>query len=318
MSPRFALFIRTSLAAMAAAAIGCSGPAPNLGLTATAMVAPPDAGTDNAAVGSAAPTAIPINLPTPEENERVGAAAPAPMRPQYQSQTEGSPLCNASDWMGCYPDDAKTTRATDCGASPDARGNDGGASGDDGVTQSACHVQRSSDDAGVRPVCTASGSSTDGMMCSGPTDCAPGYECVGTGKCQPYCCKDACSRPDQFCDIQPTAKDPALKVPVCMPIQTCGLLDSGGAACPDNATCAVVRFDTGATGCVAIGPSQAGDQCNTVNCARGLTCLGTPGEKSCYILCHTGERTTECASTPKQTCKGGIPLFPNPGIGICE
>ncbi|MGA7120441.1 MAG: hypothetical protein WBY94_10110 [Polyangiaceae bacterium] len=295
------LLITTALAASGAGAIGCSGSTESAGLPATAVVNPPDGGTDDGA----------ITFPSPGANASFGPAAP--MKPPSQPQIEGSPLCNASGWMGCYPDNAKTPKGSDCGGFPDGRGNDSGAGSD---TPSACHVQRA--DAGVQPVCTGSGSSTDGMPCDGPTDCAPGFECVANGRCQPYCCRGECSQSNEFCDIQPTAADSALKVPVCMPVQSCGLLDSDGGACPSDATCAVVRADTGTTGCVAIGPRQAGDECNTSNCARGLTCLGTPGERTCYILCHTGQRTQECAQTPKQTCKGGIPLFPAPGIGICE
>ncbi len=340
MSARVTLFISTVLAATAVHAVGCISPAPSAVVLATAMVTPPEAGADDASTpegpdgspsasagasasaSAGASTDAGVNLPTthPPERPQTGQSQTGQSQtgePQTeQPQTEGSPLCNASSWMGCYPDNTNTGKASDCNSSPDVR-DDAGIPGYDN-SQSACHVQRASNDAGVQPVCTASGSSTDGMACGGPTDCAPGYECIGDGKCQPYCCKGTCSQPDQFCDIQPTATDPGLKVPVCMPIQSCGLLDSVGAACPSTDTCAVVRSDTGATGCVAVGPKQAGDDCNTADCARGLTCLGAPAEKTCYILCHTVERTTECASTPKQTCKGGIPLFPMPGIGICE
>jgi hypothetical protein len=328
MTPRVRLFICTVLAAMAVHAIGCSSSAPTAVVSATAMVTPPEAGTDdagtpegpdgsaNASASAGASTDAGVILPLPPSERPQTGQSQAGQPQTEQPQTEGSPLCNASSWMGCYPDNTKTGKASDCNPSPDVR-DDAGISGYDN-SQSACHVQRASNDAGVQPVCTASGSNTDGMACGGPTDCAPGYECIGVGKCQPYCCKGTCSQPEQFCDIQPTATDPGLKVPVCMPIQSCGLLDSAGAACPPTDTCAVVRSDTGATGCVAVGPKQAGENCNTADCARGLTCLGAPAEKTCYILCHTGERTTECASTPKQTCKGGLPLFPIPGIGICE
>ena len=302
MNLRVSLLITTALSASAAGAAGCSGSAMSPGPSATATVSPPDSGTDDGA----------ISFPSPGANASFGPGAP--MRQPPQSQIQGSPLCNASGWMGCYPDNAKTARGSDCNGPAEGRGNDGGVVGSD--TPSACHVERA--DAGVQPVCTGSGSSTDGMTCGGPTDCAPGYECIGSGRCQPYCCRGECSQSNDFCDIQPTAADPALKVPVCMPIQGCGLLDSDGGACPPEATCAVVRPDTGTTGCVAIGPRQPGEECNTSDCARGLTCLGASGQKTCYILCHTGQRTQECAETPKQICKGGIPLFPAPGIGICE
>jgi hypothetical protein len=288
-----------SVVATAVIAIGCASSDANpAGLSETATITPPEAGADEVGGGS------------------FNAGPSMPARPPV-AQTVGSPLCNASVWMGCYPDNGKSARASDCNVSPDVRTYDGGGFGYDNA-QAACHVQRANNDAGVQPVCTPSGAGTDGMACSQPTDCAPGYECVLDGRCQPYCCKGECAHSNLFCDIQPIAADTALKVPVCMPIQSCGLLDSDGGSCPTGETCAVVRADTGATSCVAIGPRQAGEDCNTANCARGLTCLGAPGGKTCYILCHTGPRAAECASTPKQTCKGGIPLFPVPGVGICE
>jgi hypothetical protein len=272
-------------------------------------------------------TLVIATLPGPGAGEDDGGMMQDSSAGASEPSTQGSPLCNASAWMGCYPDYAKSARSSGCtlsspsfrasdgGASPSFRASDGGWGND--FAEPACHVQRANNDAGVQPVCTPSGANGDGMSCGAPSDCAPGYECVGEGKCQPYCCAGECDHSDQFCDIQPVVDDPLLSVPVCMAIHSCGLLDIGGGSCPANETCAVVR-DTGATSCVAIGPKQAGDECNTANCARGLTCLGPPGQKSCYILCHTGQRAAECAGTPKQICKGGIPLFPVPGIGICE
>jgi hypothetical protein len=300
MSPRVALFVTMAVAAASVLPIGCgSADATAAALPATATATPPEAGFE-------------LGGGEDDSGSTANTVTPRPEPPQ----TVGSPLCNASVWMGCYPDNAKSAKASDCNLSPDGRGYDGGPGYDNG--QPACHVQRANNDAGVQPVCTSAGATTDGTACGGPTDCAAGYECVGDGKCQRYCCTGDCTHSDQFCDIQPIATDPALKVPVCMPLHGCGLLDSDGGACPANQTCAVVRFDSGATSCVAIGPRQSGEECNTANCARGLTCLGAPAEKTCFILCHTGPRTAECASTPKQMCKGGIPLFPVPGIGICE
>ncbi|HXN32925.1 MAG TPA: hypothetical protein VN894_13740 [Polyangiaceae bacterium] len=305
MIPRVTLLVTIAAAAAALFPIACSGSDASPGLSATATLTPPEAGTTDDGGGASANT-----------GPGGGAGTATPARPA-QPQTVGSPLCNASGWMGCYPDNAKSAKPSDCNLSPDVRAYDGGDSGFD-IAQSACHVQRASNDAGIQPVCTSSGAGTVGMACNQPTDCAPGYECVGEGKCQPYCCEGQCDHSNLFCDIQPIASDPALKVPVCMPIQSCALLDSDGGSCPATETCNVVRFDTGATSCVAIGPKQAGEDCNTANCARGLTCLGAPAERICYILCHTGQRSMECTTTPKQTCKGGIPLFPVPGIGICE
>jgi hypothetical protein len=242
--------------------------------------------------------------------------ADAPTSRPSNSRVLGSPLCNASGWMGCYPDNTRGIRARDCDLTADAGAFDAAAWD---TIPLACHVEHAANDAGVAPVCTPAGGLTesDPEHCTGPTDCAAGYECVAGGKCQPYCCAGECSHQDEFCDIQTTFADPSIRVPVCMPIDPCGLLDSSGGSCPPNQTCAVVR-DDGATSCVAVGPREAGDDCSTDHCARGLVCLGTSVERSCYILCHMAPHTTECASTPKQTCKGGIPLSPVAGIGICQ
>jgi hypothetical protein len=257
--------------------------------------------------------AVKVNLLDADTDDG-GSLPDAPSTRPGPTRTLGSPLCNASMWNGCYPDHTKIN-ANDCNLSADG-GAFNVASGND-LGPPACHVMRANVDAGVEPVCTAAGTAKDGVRCNGPTDCASGYECVADGRCQPYCCTGDCLRPDEFCDIQPTTADPALRVPVCMPIDSCGLLDSDGGTCAPTETCAVVRADDGVTGCVAVGPRRAGDECNTDHCARGLTCLGTSADKNCYTLCHTAPRTVECG-TPKQTCKGGIPLFPVPGIGICE
>jgi hypothetical protein len=234
---------------------------------------------------------------------------------------QGSPLCNASHWMGCYPDDSKSANAQDCNLAPDG-GRYNPMAGYDNA-QLGCHVARAPGDVGVAPICTPAGAGTDGMPCSDGTDCAPTFECVADGTCRRYCCGGQCPSPTgsqsansgSFCDIQTTA-DSALKVPVCIPLRHCNLLDTtGSGTCPTGTTCAVVR-DNGATSCVATGPRQAGDGCDTDHCARGLTCLGNLGDRMCFALCHTASRNSECP--PGQSCTGGLPLFPIPDVGICK
>jgi hypothetical protein len=166
----------------------------------------------------------------------------------------------------------------------------------------------------VAPACLPAGLGVDGVPCDSPSDCAPGYECVGTnhGACRHYCCGSstpACLLSD-FCDVQQTVQAPMLTVPVCMPIQPCQLLPN---SCPSNETCAVVRED-GTKSCVAVGNATAGQSCDTQHCASGLVCLGTTGARTCYTLCAM--KANSC--TAPQTCKGGPPLFVDPGVGICE
>jgi hypothetical protein len=292
MSPR-AFFLILLGVAVPVIAVGCTvqSDSPNAGPTTVVMSPAVDASVDDASP----------DVPT-------GAAS----KPNI-----GSPLCNAARWKGCYPDDPSTANAKDCSLAPDGGVDD--ASGGYGNAQLACRVQRAHGDAGVQPACTPSGSATDGDYCGDPSDCAPGFECVGSGVCRHYCCAGDCASRNEFCDIQPMASDLATKVPVCLPIHSCSLLNQSSTPdlCPTGETCAVVR-DNGATSCVAAGKRQAGDECDTGHCARSLVCLGTAGDRRCYTLCHTAPGANDCASTPKQMCKGGLPLFPVPGIGICE
>jgi hypothetical protein len=238
------------------------------------------------------------------------------------SAFQGNPLCHASRAIGaCYPDDP-ITPMTVTACNTDGGENDAGG----GL---ACHVAPN----GSPPVCLAAGPGMDGDACKVPTDCAAGLECVGSGTCRPYCCSGLvkCAAGDdaggagEFCDIQQAAGPTDTKVPVCMPIRSCSLLgqltdvDAGGSHCGTDETCAVVRGDDGATSCVAIGKAMAGDPCDTQHCAAGLVCLGTT-QRKCYQLCLTQVSAAPPApSCPAgMTCKGGLPLFPNPAVGICD
>ncbi len=232
-----------------------------------------------------------------------------------QAPVTGSPLCGATTAAAaaatpCNPDSPTTAMA--CGLTPDAATDDGDV---------ACRVVPASgantSSGMVQAVCAPAGPGEDGSWCKMSAECAAGYDCVGAGTCQHYCCagNDECVA-SEFCDIQPTTQMTGLLVPVCMPISPasgCALL-GGSSVCPDAQTCSVVR-ENGATSCVAVGAQKAGQECDEAHCAADLVCLGTPGERTCYQLCHTST-AAECSST--QTCKGGLPLFPDPSIGICQ
>jgi hypothetical protein len=74
--------------------------------------------------------------------------------------------------------------------------------------------------------------------------------------------------------------------------------------------------DDGATSCVSVGSVAAGADCDTQHCAADLVCLGTPGQRRCYQLCLTAGGAYDCPSS--QTCTGGLPLFPDTRVGICQ
>jgi hypothetical protein len=262
------------------------------------VVNPRDAGPNDATVDSGAPEA---------------AAADGTAASTYQ----GNPLCKASRLLGCYPDDTLSPMtANTCG--PIAGLNDSGA-------MLACHVEPGAQ--GPHAVCLPAGTGRSGSACAAPTDCASGFECVGGGPmnvCRPYCCggQDRCASDDagtgEFCDIQ-SAVPSQTSVPVCMPVRPCTLLNDADAAHADcmhrSETCSVVS-DDGVTSCVSVGPVPVGGGCDTDHCAADLVCLGTPGQRRCYQLCLTMGGTSDCPST--QTCKGGLPLFPDPRVGICQ
>jgi hypothetical protein len=219
---------------------------------------------------------------------------------------QGSPLCL---WMAtsCNPDDPATCVLPTEGGTP------------------TCHVvpatsETANNGVGASTTCSAAGQGGDGASCTAQADCAPEYDCVGSGTCRRYCCAgNSVCNPTQFCDVQPLASATTTKVPVCMPIQPaggCQLLDadSGDGSCPEHETCAVVR-ETGATGCVEIGGQQADQDCDVDHCESGLVCLGSPGERSCYNLCDT---SSGVGCIAPQTCQGGLPLFQDPAVGVCR
>ena len=308
MSPRATLFVAFAFAAAAPAFAACElHAASDLG------GAPPpptvyDASPADAAAVSDASTG---EDSAGDASAGEGNAADAWPESAGASGYEGSPLCNASPSKGvCYPDNPAT--AVSCNLAPD-----GGAyepdSGYD-LYLLGCHVESSASGADTHAACLPVGPGTDGSPCVAPTDCGPGFECIGTGTCRRYCCQgEAVCQANAFCDIQSVAVPAQTKVPVCMPIDKCNLLDAR--SCPPMQTCAVVQEDGGSS-CVATGAAKAGDGCDEDHCGVDLVCLGVPGQRRCYQLCHPA--TPEEACSPMQTCKGGLPLFPDPSIGICQ
>jgi hypothetical protein len=189
-----------------------------------------------------------------------------------------------------------------------------------------CHVTQLSD-AGIAPVCTTAGAGADGDSCTDSRDCAAGYECVGAGTCRRYCCSGSCDS-THFCDVQPEAHPAGagapVPVPVCMPLQPCGLPGEASDAgrCPSAVeTCAVVLAGSSSelvpvASCVQTGMAPVGASCEAQHCAAGLTCIGSWGNKICYTLCDTTDASAECHGS--QVCSGGLPLFPDPSTGVCK
>ncbi|HEY1693194.1 MAG TPA: hypothetical protein VGG39_13595 [Polyangiaceae bacterium] len=256
------------------------------------------------------------NLTAIDAGEDAGGEPDAEVDAGTAPTSLGSPLCYAGPSSACYPDDPSTAKA--CGLAPDG-GAYSATAGYDNATL-ACRVTPTTASqnggAGVAaPACVPAGTAADGAWCKSSDECQAAFDCVGAGTCQRYCCSGnvQCAQQD-FCDIQPTAQTSTVVVPVCMPIHPangCKLLDQDG--CAATETCSVVR-ENGLTSCVAVGSAKAGQSCDEAHCGAGLVCLGAPGERQCYQLCHTAQ--TEC--TAPAACKGGLPLFPDPTVGICQ
>jgi hypothetical protein len=290
---------RVVMAAMAAAALSAVSLAVAVGCNGTAASSFPasDDGTGSPGQNPSDP-----ELKTSDD----GGAEP--------TTAKGNPLCYASYLSSCYPDQ---TFPDDAGRGCSDDGRDAAAAqSDGGKNAGACHVRYdATGDAGAAPVCLSAGKGEDGAECIRSTDCAAGFECVGSpAQCRHYCCDGDSVCPTggkHFCDIQVPAEQGALKVPVCMPVRQCVLLGEG---CTQGETCSVVD-DKGTTSCIGVGPAKAGESCETAHCSEGLTCLGQPGMRRCYTLCR---KNASMACAIGERCKGSAPLFQDPNIGICS
>lgn len=249
--------------------------------------------------------------------------------------TVGSPLCGVRVDT-CTPDDDGTQNldAGACGARVDLDATAKGKSADASTAEPACRVTLSAGpicpdgnhpDAGSIPNADTQG--VDGVACQSDSDCARGFDCVAgeSGEkgnvCRRYCCAATCAGVTShnggptFCDVRRIVRNPAapsLQAPVCMPIKTCTLLKEGD--CASTETCAVVN-EKGATGCVLLPPSNDDPpKCDDAHCAKGKTCLGTVGDRSCYKLCKVNGGT-ECKAGEVCTTNSA---FQDTSVGVCK
>jgi hypothetical protein len=249
-----------------------------------------------------------------------------------------SPLCGITARASvCDPDQADAGLAClPVAPPPDAGGFEAGKDGaldaeagpaiDGGAAEPACRVVPTPN-GGASPVCTPSGSGTDGATCATAADCAPGFECVGDpghGVCRHYCCDNLCppgsatdgGGPLPFCDIEPMSGHPGNAVPVCMQEPACTLFQpcpvSPNGANPTQ-TCTIVDDVTGTTACVVPGPQTVGDSCEEAHCKAGLLCFGLFPSRTCAQLC---DASNPCPSGT--TCQTNLQNFPSdPSAGIC-
>jgi hypothetical protein len=238
------------------------------------------------------------------------------------SASKYNPLCHVG--TPCVPDDTAPAVSNMCNL-PDAgivvgSGPGDGGDYDAGPSPIACHVtldttSTTGDD--TQAICTASGAGGNGAACIASTDCAAGFECVGSpGVCRQYCCTlPASCAAGFFCDVQEETSAGSVKVPVCEPVQPCQLL-GGDATCGNGETCGIVNDDDGTTSCVDIGPADVGQACDDTHCKKDLVCLGDVGSKKCLALCTKNNPNCDTG----QTCSGAAPLFTgqNANYGVCQ
>lgn len=173
--------------------------------------------------------------------------------------------------------------------------------------------------------CGNAGQNTDGQSCNSGADCAPGFECVGTGTCRHYCCHDdACTTLTKdsggystyFCDLATEHAASGAVVPVCSQVYKCTPFVT---QCPTDQTCTIVEIDGGSdyvATCDASGEGQAGDQCETQHCAANYACIGNIGSRTCQQLCDSVHKCSGTAAT----CNMQSPALAqfNGTVGVCS
>ena len=251
-----------------------------------------------------------------------GPVALGPADASIAGASKYNSLCHASSASHCIPDDTAPPESNTCSASLD-----GGAGGsaptadggdvDAGPSPIACHVALDQASSVSAPACSPSGTGQNGAQCLGSSDCAAGFECVGSpGVCRRYCCTlpGTCDA-NFFCDVQAETSAGSVEVPICEPVQPCQLM-GGDATCGSGETCGIVNDDDGTTSCLSAGPADVGEDCDDTHCKKDLVCLGDIGSKKCFALCDKNHSNCDAS----KSCMGAAPLFQgvNSEIGVCE
>lgn len=286
---------------------------------------------------SEAPSSIPAGAEgqNPSDNGTLGVVQNTPPTTEKGNTDAGTATSLCGVLTACTPDDDGTLALPESQRCATPKGTDAGAAqaknADASTADRACRVTVSTDG----PSCPASDAPNadtqgiDGVACQADTDCAPGFDCVAAGPneknnvCRRYCCSGSCEGVSAhnggptFCDVQKVVRSVAsptpLVAPVCMPIKKCTLLKDGD--CSSVETCAIVN-DKGATGCVPIEKDQVEDHsCEKQHCAAGYTCLGSPGDRTCYKLCKTTGGGQECGEDYACTTSSA---FLDTTFGVCK
>jgi len=156
-----------------------------------------------------------------------------------------------------------------------------------------CQPTRVAGTTDLVPSCVPAGTRGTGDTCDATNPCVRGHFCA-----QGYCRKLCCGQDWSACDEGESCfRSLSLRLDndvvdsgawLCFPINTCDVLTS--ATCdPQGYDCKVVD-PRGLEACIPPSPEQLGEPCSSANaCARGLTCVGDPGEARCRRLCRAEE-----------------------------
>ncbi len=209
---------------------------------------------------------------------------------------------------------------------------------DGGCSESPCRLvgpqcgcmggQGCYDDGSGNRSCANAGSTGEGEICTGQTDCAPGLGCtdVGAGAVSVPLCSRYCETDGDCLGVGSLCISPVAGTTDTTCTQNCNPLTSAG--CAAAASCQVAQESTGAmrffTHCTGpTGTVGQGGNCTTAtDCQPGFRCSGLPGQ--CLRYCDTPGASFPLANCPGTlTCFGfQPPLQPggpgNAEYGVCD
>jgi hypothetical protein len=137
--------------------------------------------------------------------------------------------------------------------------------------------------------CMTAGTGEPGEPCAAFSSCAQGSFCL-LGRCVEYCDTtasiDGCVAPLGF------PEGVGVRLPTCDPLEQDCSWDDFSCQLPGGSSNAL---------CIPTGEAGEGQGCSTVNCAEGLSCEHSTGERLCRVHCQLG--TAEpCAGADADTC----------------
>jgi hypothetical protein len=183
----------------------------------------------------------------------------------------------------------------------------------------SCLPTRMTGSTTVQPACIAAGTRTRGDTCDPNNPCERGHFCAN-GYCRKLCCGQDWSACDEG---ESCFRSLLLQVDgeivdsgawLCFPVDTCDVLTSR--ACDSQGFDCKMVDPRGKEACIPPSGEQLGEPCSSANaCARGLTCVGEPGDTRCRRLC----RAEECGEPSCPSSEGYCVHFNRnpPLVGEC-